>query len=189
MSGPAGAGASPASVLDSLPGDLMMWILIVSELAVFGAGLVAFMGVRLTDVSGFALSQDHLNRTAGAINTIVLVSSGFAAAMATRSDGTRRGVTRIWLGVAMVLGAVFLWVKWLEYADKARQGIDIDTNGFFTFYYLLTGFHAMHVIAGLVIFCLLLWRPSPGNVTAGAMFWHMVDLIWVLLFPILYLVH
>lgn len=170
--------------LDDLPGDLMMWVLIVSELLVFGAGLLAFLGVRIADPVGFAADQDHLNRVAGAVNTIVLITSGYCAARAVHSPGKMR----LWLSGSMLLGAVFLVVKWLEYSAKAAQGIDIETSQFFTFYYLLTGFHAMHVLAGLVIFALVMRWRSPRNLEAAAMFWHMVDLVWVLLFPIIYLV-
>lgn len=172
------------SVLDELPGDLMIWILIVSELLVFGAGLLAFLGVRAMDPVGFAADQDNLNRVAGAVNTVVLVASGYCAARAVKSAQHMR----TWLSGAIALGLVFLVVKWMEYAEKARHGIGIETSDFFTFYYLLTGFHAMHVLAGLVIFGLLMRWPSPRNLEAGAAFWHMVDLVWVLLFPIIYLV-
>ncbi len=174
----------PETGLAALPGDLMIWVLIVSELLVFGAGLLAFLGVRIADPVGFAQDQDHLNRVAGAVNTIVLITSGYCAARAAQSPARMR----FWLSGAMALGGVFLWVKWLEYADKAAQGIGIETSPFFTFYYLLTGFHAMHVVAGLVIFALVLRWGAKRNIEAAAMFWHMVDLVWVLLFPIIYLV-
>ncbi|MCP5036072.1 MAG: cytochrome c oxidase subunit 3 family protein [Rhodobacteraceae bacterium] len=180
--------SEPASVLDELPGELMIWVLIVSELLVFGAGLATFMALRVGDPEGFALSQDSLNRVAGAVNTIVLVTSGWAAAMAVRVVDENLRKTRAWLGLSMALGIVFLVIKWAEYAEKARHGIGIETNDFFTFYYLLTGFHAMHVLAGLVIFALLIWKPARNTLEAGASFWHMVDLVWVLLFPIIYLV-
>ncbi|MFY0659758.1 MAG: cytochrome c oxidase subunit 3 [Shimia sp.] len=173
------------SVLDELPGDLMIWVLIVSELLVFGAGFLAFLGMRAMDPVGFAADQAQLNRVAGAANTIVLVTSGYCAARAVHS--TRH--MRLWLTGAIVFGMVFLVVKWLEYAEKARLGIGIETSDFFTFYYLLTGFHALHVVAGLVIFGLLMRWNTPRNMEAGTAFWHMVDLIWILLFPIIYLVH
>ncbi|WP_432448453.1 cytochrome c oxidase subunit 3 [Aliiroseovarius marinus] len=173
------------SVLDELPGDLMIWILIVSELLVFGAGLLAFLGMRAMDPTGFAEDQAVLNRVAGAANTVVLVTSGYCAARAVHSVNR----TRHWLAGAMGLGLVFLIVKWFEYAEKARLGISIETSDFFTFYYLLTGFHALHVVAGLVIFALLMRWGNARNLEAGAAFWHMVDLVWILLFPIIYLVH
>lgn len=177
----------PTSVLDELPGELMIWVLIVSELLVFGAGLITFMALRMAEPEIFAQSQDLLNRTAGAINTVVLVFSGFCAAVAAQNAKRSPMKTRLWLGAAFLSGVLFLIIKYSEYADKARLGIGIESNDFFTFYYLLTGFHAMHVIAGLVIFLLLLIRPAPGYVHAGVSFWHMVDLVWILLFPIIYL--
>ncbi|GHF06267.1 hypothetical protein GCM10016455_29300 [Aliiroseovarius zhejiangensis] len=177
------------SVLDELPGDLMIWVLIVSELLVFGAGLLAFLGMRAMDPAGFAADQAALNRVAGAANTIVLVTSGYCAARAVNAFDHSLRAMRLWLAAAMGFGIVFLVVKWYEYAEKARHGIGIETSDFFTFYYLLTGFHALHVVAGLIIFALLMRWGTHRNLEAGAAFWHMVDLVWVLLFPIIYLVH
>ncbi len=174
-------------VIDELPGELMIWVLIVSELLVFGAGLLVFLALRAQNPELFANSQDTLNRTLGAINTIVLVTSGYLAAMASRYAGVSTGKTRLYLGGAALLGILFLWIKSLEYIAKSQHGISIETNDFFMFYYLLTGFHAMHVIAGIVIFALLIWKPGKAAVEAGASFWHMVDLVWVLLFPVIYL--
>ncbi|MCL7464902.1 cytochrome c oxidase subunit 3 [Phaeovulum sp. NW3] len=180
----------PPSVFDELPGDLMIWVLIVSELLVFGAGLAAFLGVRLTDPAGFAAAQDHLHRAGAGVNTIVLVTSGWLAALAVAAVRVGRVArARGLLLVAGTLGVVFLAVKGIEYADKAGQGINFESHAFFTFYYLLTGFHAAHVIAGVVILWLLAIRPTPRGVEAGAAFWHMVDLVWVILFPVIYLLH
>ncbi len=175
-------------VLGELPGDLMMWILIVSELLVFGGALIGFLAVRTTDPSGFAADSAMLDRTAGAINTIVLVTSGLCAALAVRAReaGRRRGARR-WLLAAGMLGFVFLVVKGFEYYGKASLGIGIETSPFFTFYYLITGFHAAHVVAGMVILALVAWADTPRNMETGVAFWHMVDLVWVLLFPIIYL--
>ncbi len=174
-------------VLDELPGELMIWVLIVSELLVFGAGLLVFLALRAGDPELFAASQDTLNRTMGAINTIVLVSSGFMAAMASRHAGIDTRKTRAWLFGAAMLGVLFLVIKSLEYTEKSAHGIGIETNDFYMFYYLLTGFHAMHVLAGIIVFALLIWKPARASVEAGSQFWHMVDLVWVLLFPIIYL--
>ena len=171
-----------------LPGEPIMWILIASELAVFGAGLGAFLGARALDPETFAAGQATLDRTAGALNTLVLVTSGFCAAVAVRrAEAGRPGATRVWLAAAAALGLAFLLVNAREYADKAAHGIGIETDAFFTFYYLLTGFHALHVVAGMVILGLVAIRPRPTNVETGAQFWHMVDLVWVLLFPVVYL--
>lgn len=173
---------------DTLPGELLMWVLIVSELLVFGAGLIAFMGVRLTDPSGFAEAQSHLYRTGAALNTLVLVTSGLLAALALqwRLAGQRNAAQLALVGAA-VLGVVFLVIKGAEYAGKAGQGITYETHPFFMFYYLLTGFHAAHVLAGVAILLVVAWRDNPRNIEAGAQFWHMVDLVWVMLFPVVYL--
>ncbi len=175
-------------VFGELPGDLMMWILIVSELLVFGAALIAFLGVRATDPAGFAADQALLDRTAGAINTVVLVTSGLCAALAVSArERNDRPTVRRWLLAASLLGGVFLLVKGLEYWHKAALGIGLETSPFFTFYYLITGFHAAHVVAGIVILGLVAVYDSTRNMETAATFWHMVDLVWVLLFPIIYL--
>ncbi len=176
------------SALDQLPGELMMWVLVVSELAVFGAGLAAFLAVRITDPAGFAEAQSYLHRAGAGVNTIVLVTSGWLAALATKAaeEGlVRRLRWRVFGAVA--LGALFLLLKGTEYADLAAAGISFETHTFFTFSYLLTGFHAAHVIAGMVLLAIVAIVASPRAVEAGAAFWHMVDLVWVLLFPVVYL--
>ncbi|MGX0902429.1 nitric oxide reductase NorE protein [Roseovarius sp. MBR-79] len=176
-------------LLDELPGEPMMWVLIVSELLVFGAGLAALSSMRLTDPAGFAEAQAHLNRAGAALNTVVLVTSGCLAALAVRAaQSGREGRKRALLAGAMVLGVVFLVIKGQEYAAKSAQGIDWETHPFFTFYYLLTGFHAAHVVAGIVLLGLVAVLRDPRATETGAAFWHMVDLVWVLLFPVVYLI-
>ncbi len=175
--------------LENLPGDLMIWVLIVSELLVFGAGLLAFLAVRITDPDGFASAQDQLHRVGAGINTLVLISSGWLAARASAAvQAGRLGPARWNLGAAAVLGLVFLAIKSTEFADLGAQGISTETHALFTFYYLLTGFHAAHVLAGVVILGIIAWRPTPEVAENGVAFWHMVDLAWVILFPVLYLV-
>ncbi|MFX0546838.1 cytochrome c oxidase subunit 3 [Roseovarius sp. S1116L3] len=181
-------GQAETSILDELPGDLLIWVLIISELLVFGAGLGAFLSVRLTDPVGFAEAQQHLDRTGAALNTVVLITSGYLAARALQfRQAARRSAARLALLGAAALGVVFLVIKGAEYAGKAAEGINYDTHPFFMFYYLLTGFHATHVVAGIILLLLVAWRDAPENIEMGAAFWHMVDLVWVLLFPIIYL--
>jgi nitric oxide reductase NorE protein len=171
-----------------LPGELLMWVLILSEIAVFGAGLLAFLAVRLTDPQGFAEAQSHLHRTGAAANTLVLVTSGWLAALATQAAGAgERRRLRLVLTAAIALGAVFLILKGTEYADLFAQGIGTETHAFYTFSFLLTGFHAAHVLAGMLLLTLVGWLGTPKAVETGAAFWHMVDLVWVLLFPVVYL--
>lgn len=177
-----------AGVLGDLPGDFMMWVLIISELLVFGAALLAFLAVRAISPAAFVEGQSHLNATAGALNTAVLVTSGMLAAraLALRREEQRKAARLSLLG-ACVLGAVFLAVKWTEYSAEFANGIGIETSPFFTFYFLITGFHALHVVAGIVILALAARWDSVRNLETGVAFWHMVDLVWVLLFPIIYL--
>lgn len=170
-----------------LPGEPIMWILIGSELAAFGAGLIAFLGARMLDPALFAAGRATLDAQAGALNTLVLVTSGLFAALATRDAEAARGMrARFWLGAAILLGGAFLAIKAREYAAHAAHGVGIETDVFFTFYYLLTGFHALHVIAGMLILAIVAVRAAPAAVETGAQFWHMVDLVWVLLFPVIY---
>ncbi len=173
---------------NQLPGELLMWVLILSEIAVFGAGLIAFLAVRLTDPVGFAEAQSHLHRTGAAANTLVLVTSGWRAALAVKAaEAGQLRRLRLLLAPAILLGAVFLILKGSEYADLFAQGIGTETHAFYTFSFLLTGFHAAHVLAGMVLLALVGWLGTPKAVETGAAFWHMVDLVWVLLFPVVYL--
>lgn len=177
------------SAIDQLPGELMMWVLIVSELLVFGAGLAAFLAVRITDPAGFDAAQAQLRRAGAGINTVVLVTSGWLAALAVQAAGAgRRRQLRGLIAGAILLGAVFLVLKGWEYADLAALGIGTETHAFFTFSYLLTGFHAAHVLAGMVLLAVVGTVASHRAVETGAQFWHMVDLVWVLLFPVVYLI-
>ncbi len=171
-----------------LPGNPLMWVLIASELAVFGVTLLGYAGARLRDPTGFAAAQDHLDRAAGLLNTAVLLTSGYFAALATRARGADcRGAARLWLLAAGVLGLIFLGVKSVEYSRLLAEGFDLDSGGFFTVFYLVTGFHALHVLLGLAILALVARFDSLQNYETGTAFWHMVDLIWVVIFPCLFL--
>lgn len=175
--------------LAGLPGNPIMWVLIGSELAVFGAAFVAFGVARLGEPGVFAEAQGSLDRLAGALNTMVLLTSGFCAALAVRfSARNRPNPTRAALVAASLLGLVFLGVKSLEYADKIDAGVSVETNTFFMFYYLTTGFHALHVVFGIVLLAIVAVRPTLESVITVTAFWHMVDLIWVVLFAVIYLV-
>ncbi len=174
--------------LSGLPGNPIMWVLIASELVVFGAMFIGFGILRISEPDAFVESQNHLDRLAGAINTMVLVSSGFCAALAVHyqiNGNTLR--TRLWLSAGALLGVVFLGIKFIEYADKFAVGISTDTSSFFMLYFLATGFHALHVVFGIIILFIVGWKNSVENVVTGTAFWHMVDLIWVILFPVVYL--
>lgn len=171
-----------------LPGNPMMWLLIASELAVFGLGLVGYASARLHDPAGFLAAQNELDRVAGTINTGVLLTSGLFAAFAVEDrKAGRRNHARGWLAAAACLGIIFLTVKAREYGAEIGQGHDLDSGGFFTLYFLITGFHAAHVVLGVVILGIVAAYDSLDNIETGTAFWHMVDLIWVVIFPCIYL--
>ncbi len=174
--------------LSALPGNPMIWLLILSELVVFGIGLAGFVIARDLDPAGFARAQDSLDRLAGAINTMVLMTSGLCAALAVEARGRGRiAASRGWLAGAGLLGTVFLFIKALEYRDKIIHGTAGLNETFITLYFLLTGFHAAHVVLGIIILAVVGWKNTLENLETGAAFWHMVDLIWVILFPVVYL--
>lgn len=166
----------------------MIWVLIASELLVFAAAATAMAAVRLTDPAGFAAAQSQLHGWMAALNTAILVTSGFCAALAERAcrRGDRRRA-RMTLALAALGGVGFLAVKIAEYAADLRAGLGLETHPFFTFYYLITGFHAAHVLFGIGVLALVAIRLRAEEVQAGAAFWHMVDLVWVLILPPVYL--
>jgi nitric oxide reductase NorE protein len=88
----------------------------------------------------------------------------------------------------VALGAGFIALKIDEYSDDLARGLDIETSSFFTLYFLLTGFHLLHVALGIAILGVVAWRARAADIETGAAFWHMVDLVWLLMFPIIYLV-
>ncbi len=186
-------GAAPAmetgwGPLSALPGHPLMWVLIASELAVFGLALLGYAGARARDPAGFAAAQDQLDRLAGTINTAALLTSGLFAALANVAiHAGLRPRARKMLAVAGALGVAFLVVKAFEYAREIAAGNDIDSHPFFTLYYLVTGFHALHVLLGLVILAIVAKLATPEAIETGTAFWHMVDLVWVLVFPCFYL--
>jgi nitric oxide reductase NorE protein len=177
-------------ILNGLPGDPMIWVLVCSELAAFGLFLGAFIVARAVSPDVFAFGQAALEPDLAGLNTLVLVTSGWAAARGTASARVdRRNRSRLWLLLAMTLGGVFAAIKITEYAHEMDKGIGLETSPFFTLYFLLTGFHLLHVCLGIVILALVGRRADPVHVETGTVFWHMVDLLWIVIFPIVYLVH
>ena len=173
-----------------------MWIIIFLELLTFGMALVVFVYYGKEQPELFHQSRLQLNSTLGAINTIFLLTSGFFMANAVhefKENNLKK--SSLYFKLTMLGGLLFLILKSVEYYHKIEAGITPETNVFFTFYWLLTAFHLIHVIMGLII---LIWtnygmmkkKSDTGveDIEACAAFWHMCDLIWLLLFPVLYLI-
>ena len=178
-----------------LPGDLFIWYIILLEGATFGVLFIAFAFTRAWHLDLFNTSQQQLDLSAGAINTALLLTASWCVARAVLAvRGGARGAGLRWLGAGMVGGAGFVALKLHEYADKAAEGIGLSTNLFFDFYFILTGFHLLHVLAGLLALGLVgvgLIRQPRGAPNAHALetaaaFWHLVDLLWLVLFPLVY---
>lgn len=171
--------------LSELPGNPLMWVLIISELAVFGALFLAFEVTRLLHPAIFQAGQAGLDVRLGGLNTLILVTSGYLAARGGHAGSPR--ASRGWLAGAMALGGAFLVVKGIEYADKAAHDKGLESDVFHTLFFLMTGFHALHVVLGIIILAVVAWKHTPANLETGTAFWHMVDLIWLILFPLVYL--
>ncbi|WP_264559435.1 cytochrome c oxidase subunit 3 [Flavobacterium sp. N2270] len=176
------------------PGGILMWIVIFLELITFGMALVAFVYYGAEEPEVFHQSKLQLNPTIGAINTIFLLTSGLFVANAIHfyKEGNIKKTT-FFFKLAMLGGLLFLFLKSFEYYTKIENGITLDTNTFFSFYWMLTGFHIIHVLIGLVLLFITEKNISKNkaeleDVEASAAFWHMCDIIWLLLFPIIYLI-
>ena len=180
------------------PGDLAVWFFILAELMVFGVFFLAYAFARLHELELFAAMQQTLDRDAGALNTVLLVTSSWCVARALAAAGADRHRSGArWLLAALACGAGFLLVKGFEYADKFAAGVNLSSNTFYMFYLSLTFFHFMHVVLGMVVLAVL-WhgvhtrrygRHNLSGLESGAAYWHMVDLVWLVLFPLIYVLH
>ncbi len=181
-----------------LPGDFAIWIFIFAELLVFGVFFLSYAFARANNVELFDEYQQTLDRESGAINTIILITSSLfvvRAVNAIRHNAARLCAT--WIGLAVLLGGVFVYLKLLEFGAKYADGITLSTNTFYMFYLSLTFFHFMHVLMGMVILAVVAVKARQGaysaenhaGVETGASYWHMVDLVWIVLFPLVYVMH
>ena len=180
-----------------LPGDLAIWFFIFMELLVFAVAFISYSIMRLKNIEIFNQYQQTLNTELGAINTILLITASYfvvRAVQAIRLDN-RKGCAN-WLYAALAGGAGFLILKLFEYQDKFSHGIDLSTNTFYFFYLSLTMFHFLHVILGMIILLFIAIKTQRGGYTSsnyigiesGAVYWHMVDLVWIVLFPLVYII-
>jgi len=178
------------------PGGILIWIIIGLELITFMGGLVAFAVYRSNNIELVQESQHHLSALIGTINTMILITGGFFMAIGIKKikKGLNDEASKMIL-FAMLTGLMFLALKGYEYYDKIVDGIGLSTNTFFTFYWLITGFHFIHVtVAVLILLALYISikrnkysKDDFFDVETGGAFWHLCDLIWILVFPIFYL--
>jgi nitric oxide reductase NorE protein len=165
-------------------------------MTVFALLFATFAYYRAQQVQIYLLSQAALNRTFGLTYTLLLLTSSWVFALGI--DSVRKGrpsAARPLFAIAFACGASFVIMKCFEYSAKVRAGITPMTNDFYSFYYILTGLHLMHVLVGMIVLLFMrsLARTShPTNsqvalLECGATYWHMVDAIWIVLFPLFYL--
>jgi len=187
-----------APVSPTLRGDLAVWFFILAELLAFAVLFLAYAFARAGNVALFDAAQAELNRHAGALNTLLLVSSSALVARAVAlvrggSPAADHRAARCLAG-AIACGAGFVLVKGSEYGTHFAAGMELSSSTFSMFYLGLTGFHFLHVLLGLVVLAILwqqtragAYRPDNANgLESGAAYWHMVDLIWLVLFPLVY---
>lgn len=176
-----------------IPGESSMWFFVIGDLIIFGAYFVAYVYYRGQQPVLFLESQARLNLDIGAANTVVLLTSSLFVALGTsaaRSGKASDGVRLF--GIALALGAAFPVLKLFEYLPEIIAGVTPGTNLFFMYYFVMTGLHLCHVLLGLVILSFVIRNlkaraaPRISFVETAATYWHMVDVLWLVLFALLY---
>jgi cytochrome c oxidase subunit 3 len=192
---------------DAEASKIGMWLFIFTELLLFGGLFVVYSVYRYLNPDAFHLAAEELNTTIGAINTILLLVSSMTIAMSTSTlQYKKKGATQALLIITVVIGVIFLVNKYFEWGVKFEHGIypgsehllnDFSQGEilFFGLYFVMTGLHALHIIIGLIIILVASYRIHKGTVNENraallenaGLYWHLVDLIWIFLFPLFYL--
>ena len=188
---------------------LGMWVFLATEVLFFGGMLTAYTVYRVMDARAFALASHAQNILLGGINTAVLLTSSLTMALAVQAAaGGRRRRSVLMLSLTMALGAAFLAIKAVEYGQKFSEhlvpGVDFRFAGpdagaaqiYFILYFLLTGFHALHLTIGIGVLAVLTARAARGRYTPAyhtpvevtGLYWHFVDIVWIFLYPLIYLI-
>jgi nitric oxide reductase NorE protein len=180
-----------------LPGDLAMWFFILAELTVFAIFFIGFSVSEQLNKDMFNQGKAQLHQTAGLVNTLALITSSFFVALALNAMHKVKAKQAVWLLLtAKAFAIIYIIVKIWEYFSLFELGITIETNTFFTLYFLITAFHLMHVLLGMVIlgfiahsaWCDKYQNKELSGFESGSSYWHMVDLLWIILFPLIYVI-
>jgi cytochrome c oxidase subunit 3 len=199
--------ADPEQQADA--GKIGMWLFLVTEILLFGGLFVGYGIIQSLHPEAFMHAHHHLDRTLGFVNTVVLLSSSFTMVMAVHSARVeRRRALIVYLLLTLAFAAVFLGIKYVEYSHKFHEGLlpgkFYSHQGdavpgqflFFSFYFMMTGLHGLHILGGMAAIGWVLRRAIRGDfsrryygpVDNVGLYWHLVDLIWIYLFPLLYLI-
>jgi cytochrome c oxidase subunit III len=189
---------------------LGMWIFLITEIMFFGGMFLAYTIYRSAYPHVFALTSTSLNVYIGAANTVVLLCSSFTMVLAVRAAqlGQQKAII-IFLILTLILGGIFLGVKAYEWNEKFQEhhvpGPSFHFEGtneqghaqlFFSLYFAMTGLHALHMVVGAGLLIFLIWKAKQGTYSADyftpvdltGLYWHFVDIIWIFLFPLFYLI-
>ncbi len=185
-----------------------MWVFLVTEIMFFGGLFTAYLFYRIQYADAFVHASHHLDIVLGTFNTVVLIGSSLTMAMAVHSARMSRSKSiAFWIAATMLLGSIFLGVKAYEYTHKWHEGL-FPANFFynapdaaqqriyFSLYFAMTGLHATHMVIGMGIMVIIAWQALKGAYTSRwytpveimGLYWHFVDLVWIFLFPLLYLI-
>jgi cytochrome c oxidase subunit III len=177
-------------------GKIGMWLFLASEIMFFSGFFAAFIILRNANLETFMHGAHELNWMLATFNTAVLIGSSLTMALSILN--LERGDTakfRTFLFITILCGFTFLVVKYFEYTAKFHHGITPGTNSFFGLYFLMTGFHGMHVVGGIIPMLWMLLRSftkdgysNVHRVEILGLYWHFVDLVWIFLFPVMYLI-
>jgi len=195
VSPPSAENNDPAVAFESA--KLGVWTFLATEVLLFGALFTAYTVFRIRYPEMFRVEHLKLDRVLGAVNTVVLITSSLMVVQGV--DAIRRGKARLLeacFGATILLAAVFLCIKYVEYTAKFHHGIYPRTNLFFSIYFMLTGLHGIHVLLGMGLLSYVIVLSRRGRLSASyftpaemsGLYWHFVDLVWIYLFPLLYLI-
>jgi len=187
----------PHPVTGLYNGKLGIWVFLASEVMLFGGLFSALVLLKVGDPN-WPHGHDLLNVPLGALNTVVLIFSSVSVVMAwanLKLGSLSKG--RLWLGVTLLMSLIFLVIKGIEYGMKFHHGIAPSTSNFYGMYFTMTGLHGLHILGGVAVMAYLLgpgakmWETEreryTNRVECAGLYWHFVDLVWIFLFPVLYL--
>jgi nitric oxide reductase NorE protein len=180
-----------------VPGETGTWVFLLGDMLVFGAFFATFMVERAKAPGIFDVSRKTLHIGVGLTNTLVLLTSSLCVVVALAALRSGAGhIAHSAVVAAMACGGVFIALKVFEYHSLVTAGHGAGANHFYLYYFILTGVHLFHVCVGLAVLGFLLAQARRREISqtrmavveGGACFWHLVDLLWIVLFPLLYLV-
>ncbi len=191
------AATAPTTSTGIPNGKLGMWVFLASEIMLFGALISSYVVLSMGSPNFGRPDTALLGKPLATVNTFVLITSSLTMVMALASIQRNRVKAMLgWLSATSLLGLAFLGIKAFEYHHKISEGITITSSLFGSFYFTLTGLHGVHMLGGLIFNAYIAIKAMRGTYNAehherveyAALYWHFVDLVWVILFPLFYLV-